>query len=80
MSFYVVEHIDSMILSGKRRLTEDGIATWCPVGRHWWVYPLPPEPDPQWLLDLSNAFIDDGERCQVLREHGVIELKHPWEC
>lgn len=57
------QRIDRLIFEGKRRLTEDGLSCWCPVGKHWWTYPLPEVLDQGWLDDYCDAMVNDHAQC-----------------
>jgi len=61
------ERLDRLILTGRRRLVEDGVACWCPIGRHWFTFPLPAEVTEAWWDAYGDAMSADHERCDAVR-------------
>lgn len=64
-----VDRLDRLILEGKRRIVEEGIAYWCPVGHHWMVYPLPDVVTEAWWDEHSDAMVADHARCSDMRPY-----------
>lgn len=65
------ERLDRLILTGRRTLTVDGIACWCPIGKHWLTYPLPDQITETWWDTYSDAMADDHARCATAHEEAA---------
>lgn len=62
------QRLDRLIFTGKRRIHEDGVACWCPIGKHWFVYPMPAEVTEAWWDGYLDAHSTDHEACSLKRE------------
>lgn len=57
------ERLDRLVFDGHRGIVEEGVSCWCPIGRHWIIYPLPDVVTEYWWLAYSNHMIDDHAQC-----------------
>jgi hypothetical protein len=61
------DRLDRLVFEGHRRIVEDGVSCWCPIGKHWMVYPLPESVGEDWWTDYGNFMIDDHAKCSAKR-------------
>lgn len=55
--------LDRLILTGFRRLVDEGIACWCAVGKHWIIDALPEVVTEEWWDEVSHHMVADYEVC-----------------